>query len=213
MISISSALKLSLTVLIISTLACSRQAHKPYSIKDTNLTPRRAANINWNDRTVKFYDHSGNEIKGRLHGWTTTGFIVEHDKITDTLEYNDLRNYMMVQTGKKNNAKGAKYGLYSGLGLAALSSYLIIKGTADDDDDPLITLHDDSPSDEPFGYVIAGLTAPVVVATSAGIGALIGSFSDQYDKYYFNYNDFAKIPYDFEYPRKIYDNFNSEELN
>ncbi len=192
-----------ISIIISMNLNCTSPAMKHQYTSDINLSPRRAMNINWSNRVVALTTIKGEEIKGVLEGWSESGFIIDRGIDTDTVLYDDIRNYIMIQTGENNKSRGAKYGLYSGLGLAAFSSYMILKDMESNDDNPERT--DDNAATLFIGIV----SAPFVVAISTGIGALIGSFSRKYEKYYFNSDEFAGTPHNIEnHIEPPLDNFN-----
>ncbi len=181
---------------------CSSTAVKHNYVNDNNLSPRRAMNINWNDRQVTLTTLNGDKINGYLQGWSTNGFILNTGKKIEMLPYESLRDYIIIQTRDKNSKKGAKYGFYSGLGLAAASSFYLLRKANNDNNektvgDPLV---DDAKSNNSGYAYLAIITAPLIVAVSTGVGSLIGNTSYRHEKYYFNTNRYSMTPYMIDKP-------------
>jgi hypothetical protein len=183
--------------LILFFLACSGPARKSVSPDRYDLSVKRAKNIDWTKYKIKLVKNDGTESKGHLDGWTESGFIISNDGVTDTLAFDNLRNYVLIHRDKNYSNKGARYGLYAGIGAAAIAAYLIA-GSGDNDNsapgpEPLPP---DAPIEEPgWRYVVAIASVPIIILTSAGIGAIIGSTRDKYERYYYDKVEFATSPY------------------
>lgn len=188
-------------ILTLSLLACGGSVHKGVALEQYDLSLSRAMNIDWSEHKIKLVGIDGSEQTGYLDGWTETGFIIEKKNHVDTLAYDKLRGYVILHAGKSLANKGFRYGLAGGVPLAAFAGYLILKSDNDDDNTGLDPLPpDDNPTEDNWRWALAIISVPAILAASAGIGALIGSTSDKYERYYYKADEFKSNPWLYKSP-------------
>jgi hypothetical protein len=155
----------------------------PDQSRPDTLTAAQAKEMDWQNKLVKFDAPYGAEYIGYLLGWTEQGFILKDGNKIDTLSYKALSNWISVETDKRNTAGGARTGCFVGSGCGLL--FFLV---ANDD------INKNKSEFTGFAYIILGVTIPVIIGISTGLGALIGAHTHKYQKYFISDRLFRDNP-------------------
>ena len=175
-------------ILIPCLLSCGAPARKQISPQSHHLTASQATDVDWGRQKMQLVGIDGTQHSGTLLGWTDAGFIWENGNGTDTLEYDDAQNYMLLDAGKTYYREGA----LAGLGADALFVYALwrLKGQEEKNQEDPPPIADASPI-----IIIYALAFYTVLFGFPLIGGEMGGKKIKYDKYYFNPEDFKSHPY------------------
>ena len=183
-------------ILIPALLSCGAPARKLTSMskqKTYNLTAYQAADIDWTCQNMPLVGIDSTEINGTLLGWDESGFIIENGNGTDTLAYEQLQNYVLLDAGRHYGDVCGIMGIGGGYAFFAASIYLLGSATQDaDQGDDYNAQHTDGLNPLVF---LAGIIGVGMIFGGGYLGNEIGKNIVKYDKFYIDHEDFKSHPY------------------